>query len=73
MEGEQSSGIIVILATSAILLIVALFVTIVVIYKRRIHAKQAVIDLLQNECKGEIAALKHTVERLDSELKELKS
>lgn len=63
MESVQNSGIVVVVATLTLIFIVVFIVVFVLYHKRKVMAKQALIDLLENEVKNDLQAFKVEVYR----------
>lgn len=68
MEGIQNSEILVALGTLTLLFIVLFIIVFALFHKRKMIAKQNIIDLLENECKEEIKMLR---QESDQKIKEL--
>lgn len=64
MERSNPIDNYIILGATTLIILAVLFTFFILLYKRRMIAKQTIIDMLQNECKEEIEKLKKEVEAL---------
>lgn len=76
MEGERSIGLLIVWGTMIALFIAVLFIAFVISHKRKLYAAQVINDLLENECKKEIAEMKELyneeIQKLKDEIASLK-